>query len=550
MTVELPEIAVSSGQAMVLPPKPPLQRAKTEPTAHSAYTKAEKDHVQVIKSLCKTYKATLTKLTYVFASLHDECKESNKISNISEALRAGKRDEMMESIAQSLAGGVEEILRSKDVSLRAGVLRDLRARFVVQAPPAKVDGETQTAQPRERKPKASKEQGNGGEEPVAPKPEAAANGSKEAAATQAFSGVPSKLTRAFSFADRQIQWEVKKLAKIQKEREEKEARDKEAAPLAPNKKAPVNMYAHVQSAIKVARKEEEGTKLVESEKRVQEERSARAEAESRLAELAAEHSAVQGKCAFLSEERDAASHELGIAKGRMREAEGKFEVLRKKAEQEAQGHAETLEVRDAFGERGLEEWAPFPGKRIFQVTSTDMFDGRISSEFRQKDEGTDEKGISLLMGRSAALGTSEVQCILFDPKHLSDVQAARWWEQNRRRFEKRAEQARLLAAAQARVNANSKGSAKSRSSKLEEVAAIQQEIEEIETEPKPAVRSQSAARRSDMDKAARRAAAEVEVLNRYLDGQRQEHQQKLPEQKTLPPLPTIAAAVNSTATAA
>ena len=54
---------------MVLPAKPVLQRAKTEPKPHSAYTKAEKDHVQVIKSLCKTYKATLTKLTYVFASL-------------------------------------------------------------------------------------------------------------------------------------------------------------------------------------------------------------------------------------------------------------------------------------------------------------------------------------------------------------------------------------------------------------------------------------------------------------------------------------------------
>ena len=153
------------------------------------------------------------------------------------------------------------------------------------------------------------------------------------------------------------------------------------------------------------------------------------------------------------------------------------------------------------------------------------------------------------MGRSAALQTSEVQCILFDPKHLSDVQAARWWEQNRRRFEKRAEQARLLAAAQARVNANSKGSAKSRSSKLEEVAAIQQEIQEIETEPKPA-RSQSAARRADMDKAARRAAAEVEVLNKYLDGQRQVHQQKLPQQNTLPPLPTLAAATATTAIAA
>ena len=114
-------------------------------------------------------------------------------------------------------------------------------------------------------------------------------------------------------------------------------------------------YADVKlqmAAIKVARKEEEGNKLAESERRVQEEKSARAAAESRLAELAAEHSAVKDRCAFLSEERDAAAHELGVAKGRMREAESKFEVLRKKAEQEAQGHAETLEIRDAFGERG------------------------------------------------------------------------------------------------------------------------------------------------------------------------------------------------------
>ena len=191
------------------------------------------------------------------------------------------------------------------------------------------------------------------------------------------------------------------------------------------------------------------------------------------------------------------------------------------------------------------------------MTPSDQFDGRISSEFRQKDEGTDEKGVSLLMGRSAALGTSEVQCILFDPKHLSDVQAARWWEKNRRRFEQRAEQARLLAAAQARVNANSKGSIKSRSAKLEEVAAIQQEIEQAESAPKPAARSQSASRRDDMDKAARRAAAEVEVLNRYLDGQRQAHQkpEQKPEQNTLPraatvPLPTLAATPATTAVAA
>ena len=32
---------------------------------------------------------------------------------------------------------------------------------------------------------------------------------------------------------------------------------------------------------------------------------------------------------------------------------------------------------------------------------------------------------------------TEVQCIIFDPKFLSDVQAARWWQSNRHRFEKK-----------------------------------------------------------------------------------------------------------------
>ncbi len=52
-----------------------------------------------------------------------------------------------------------------------------------------------------------------------------------------------------------------------------------------------------------------------------------------------------------------------------------------------------------------------------------------------KDTDESSKGVSLLMGRSATTQTSEVQCILFD-HNLSDLEAARWWDANRHRFEK------------------------------------------------------------------------------------------------------------------
>lgn len=210
---------------MMLPPKktPPLQRAKTEPPPHCAYTKAEKVHVSAVSSLCKTYMATLNKLTTVFKSLSEM--ESTKVSSIDDAIRAGNRDEMMKNISQQLACGVEDILRTKDLpSLRAGVLHDLRERFEVAAPPAKADSETQTVRTRERKPKPSEVPGDGGdgEAVAAPQPVAAAGGNEEAVADQ---GAPRKLHRAFSFADRQIAWELKKLAKIQEQREEKEQQE-------------------------------------------------------------------------------------------------------------------------------------------------------------------------------------------------------------------------------------------------------------------------------------------------------------------------------------
>ena len=63
---------------------------------------------------------------------------------------------------------------------------------------------------------------------------------------------------------------------------------------------------------------------------------------------------------------------------------------------------------------------------------------RVSQEFRQKDtEAGDQQGISLLMGRRADTGTTEVQCVIFDPAQLEEVQMARWWQAHRHRFEKK-----------------------------------------------------------------------------------------------------------------
>mgnify|MGYP001177209733 FL=1 len=101
----------------------------------------------------------------------------------------------------------------------------------------------------------------------------------------------------------------------------------------------------------------------------------------------------------------------------------------------AQLHSEELEIRDAFGDQKLEKWPMMPTKKVLRVTASEVFDGRVSQEFRVKDTDESSKGVSLLMGRSATTQTSEVQCILFD-HNLSDLEAARWWDANRHRFEK------------------------------------------------------------------------------------------------------------------
>ena len=455
-----------------LAPAPLEQPRRSSRRPASSSTKKSDDQAAVVKSLCKTYTHTVTKLLYAFSAVRDEMLEAEgtKATTIGEAIATGQRDEMLENISVALAGGVEQILRSKEVAARTGVLRDLRARFAPKDPPAKADAGVQAVPPKERKTKSEpQEQGA----PKQPEVQAAACGERPASAANARAGptlagaveaakarpasaaLPSttgapasvpegaapKLPEGNSFASRQMAWELRKLQRIEERRVDKEAKEREAvkpAP-APGKAAPPpKLYAHVQSAIKMARKSEDDSKLAAAERRIDQQADELKEAAESLQRLEQQHAHAESEAGLLREERDEAEVQLRQARARQREAEGRYEKVKGAFEREQQRHADQLEVRDAFDELGgLQEWPMVPGKRVLPVGGLEDFDGRISQEFRQKDAEGGERGISLLMGRRADTNTTEVQCIIFDPKQLKEVQMARWWQTHRHRFEKK-----------------------------------------------------------------------------------------------------------------
>ena len=122
----------------------------------------------------------------------------------------------------------------------------------------------------------------------------------------------------------------------------------------------------------------------------------------------------QGERDRLQTERDTAERlrreafeKIDAAHKRMHAAERKYEVARRAQEQMEEQHAEVLEIRDAFGEEGLEVWPMFPGRKVHRVLDSDEFDGRVSQEFRVKDAESGAKGVTLLMGRLANSRGSE-----------------------------------------------------------------------------------------------------------------------------------------------
>jgi len=242
--------------------------------------------------------------------------------------------------------------------------------------------------------------------------------------------------------ERQMQWAAKAAANKEKLRVEKENKEREAEAAAPKPKGAAR-WAHVESVMKQQRLKEEGTKLGDLMERMEGERERRDQAEAKLREEREKAHGLAAAKAKADEQRKAADERAAAAHQRALEMERQLRSTRAQNESMLKEHAEALEIRDAFGDKGLEEWPMFPGRKLHRTLDSEHFDGRVSQEFRVKDAETGERGVTLLMGRLAYSKASEAQAVLFDTKLMSDLDAARWWQNNAHRFEKVAARAQL-----------------------------------------------------------------------------------------------------------
>ena len=234
--------------------------------------------------------------------------------------------------------------------------------------------------------------------------------------------------------ERQMMWQAKAAERKERLLLEKENKEREAEK--PVRSKASAKWAHVESVMKRERLQEEAGWKQEMQDQMQAERDRRDRAELKAKEereakekLAVERDAAEAK-------RKEAVERMDKYHERMRHAETSLAKEKQANAQMAQAHAEEIEIRDAFGERGLESWPMFPGRRVHRVLESDEFDGRVSQEFRTKDSESGERGVTLLMGRLASGKVAECQAVLFDTKYLSDLQAARWFAEHKPRFER------------------------------------------------------------------------------------------------------------------
>ena len=233
--------------------------------------------------------------------------------------------------------------------------------------------------------------------------------------------------------ERQMKWAAKAAERREQARVEKENKEREAEKGPDAKKG--GRWAHVESVMRKQRvAAEEGWKA-ELHAEMQEEREMRYDAERRAREQAKEREQLERDKAKAEEMRKEAQAKMDAMQRKMQKAQAELALAKRAQEELSAKHAEELEVRDAFGDHGLEVWPMFPGRKVFRVLDGDEFDGRVSQEFRVKDPGSGERGVTLLMGRTAHSGVSEAQAILFDTERISDLQAARWWREHGARFE-------------------------------------------------------------------------------------------------------------------
>ena len=475
------------------------------------------DQTIAVKALVKTLNATVTKLFFSFSALNAASTESST-GSIDLALKAAKREELSAMICDAMTTTVERIVRCDKAAIRSSVLRDIRARFsppekpkplmvdcgvqaevrpkktskaaaavaaaekakddvilkqlaaasgVVAAAPAVADASstcfiTAPVSARANRVAATTmtaEAVAGAPATTASGAEAVAGAPDKEAAPRPASAVTAVTAVTAGIFERQMQWAAKAAANREKLRLEKENREREAE-AAPAKVVKAGkQWAHVESVMKRERVKAEESWKSDLKEQMEGERERRDQAESKLLEERAKAEALAIAKAKAEEQRAAADARAAEAHQRAVEMELRYKEQKEQVDAQAKMHSETLEIRDAFGDKGLEVWPMFPGKKLFRVLESEMFDGRVSAEFRVKDAETGERGVTLLMGRVAHAKVSEAQSILFDTKLMSDLDAARWWTANAHRFEKVKERVHAMVQ---RAQSASTGSARGR----------------------------------------------------------------------------------------
>jgi len=193
------------------------------------------EQAEVVRSLCKTYQHTVSKLMYAFAALYEQSKADEESKTISAALANSHRAALLEHLSSTLASGVERVIRSPDLAMRSATLRDLRARFAPAEKDASkfADAGTQMSPKLRRKaastPKAIHELATENAPPPTMNKSASTADVPTATCDAESDEVKRKnLQRASAVVERLRAWESRKAARIAAERERKSENEMKA----------------------------------------------------------------------------------------------------------------------------------------------------------------------------------------------------------------------------------------------------------------------------------------------------------------------------------
>lgn len=410
------------------------------------------EQVVAVKAMCKTFESTTQKLMYAFAAVSEIHADADgvKVTTVDAALAFSGRAQLVELMAKTLAAGVEKIISSSDISMRSAVVRDLRARFLTKEKPTQAEAgcQVELGGPPAKQQRISKE--NKLEEapfqwPSAKLPALALEEEEPESEPEEAEAHPSSTKEANSAAalkagvstamyERLKAWEDRKKARVERERKRAEEEErKELEKRGTARPASSNLYAHIESKIKKERVSYDDTRVAQADAKAMEESHAR-----ELAEKVAEYErqqAVAAEAARQSAEQAKRDAEVAAQKARhdKRQAERKYELLKHEVDRDNKARADAQEIAEALEWRQFESWPMLPGKKVLRVKEAEEFDGRVSAEFRCKDDESGDKGVSLLMGRVFQTHAVEPQCVLFDEATFSDLEAARWWVRNAHR---------------------------------------------------------------------------------------------------------------------